>query len=80
MIQSEKVLILLDADVVIHLFKAERISLLDELYSGRLSRAVTPEILYHSEFYRSNNPKNSVCFRDRSIKVKFNFKDALSKL
>ena len=36
MTQTEKVLILLDADVVIHLFKAERISLLDELYSGRL--------------------------------------------
>ncbi len=36
MIQSEKVLILLDADVVIHLFKAERISLLHELYAGRL--------------------------------------------
>jgi len=36
MTQSEKVLILLDADVVIHLFKAERISLLKELYSGRL--------------------------------------------
>ena len=36
MTQSEKILILLDADVVIHLFKAERISLLNELYSGRL--------------------------------------------
>jgi hypothetical protein len=36
MITSEKVLILLDADVVIHLFKADKLSLLDELYKGRL--------------------------------------------
>lgn len=33
---SNAVLILLDSDVVIHLFKAERISLLNELYPGRL--------------------------------------------
>lgn len=31
-----KVLILLDADVVIHLFKCDKISLLTELYKGRL--------------------------------------------
>ena len=36
MTTSNKVLILLDADVIIHLFKAERISLLNELFSGRL--------------------------------------------
>lgn len=36
MTKSNEVLILLDADVVIHLFKADRISLLDELYKGRL--------------------------------------------
>jgi hypothetical protein len=33
---SNKVLILLDADVVIHLLKADKISLLNELYPGRL--------------------------------------------
>lgn len=33
---NEKVLILLDSDVIIHLFKAEKISLLTELYPGRL--------------------------------------------
>jgi predicted nucleic acid-binding protein len=33
---SKKVLILLDADVVIHLLKADKISLLNELYPGRL--------------------------------------------
>ncbi|MCU0431504.1 MAG: hypothetical protein MUF42_16200 [Cytophagaceae bacterium] len=31
-----KVLILVDADVIIHLFKAERISMLNELFPGRL--------------------------------------------
>jgi alanine dehydrogenase len=33
---SSKVLILLDSDVVIHLFKAEKISLLNELFPGRI--------------------------------------------
>jgi hypothetical protein len=33
---NEQVLILLDADVIIHLFKADRISILNELYKGRL--------------------------------------------
>jgi predicted nucleic acid-binding protein len=33
---SNKVLILIDADVLIHLFKAEKISLLNELYANRL--------------------------------------------
>ncbi len=33
---SNKVLILLDADVIIHLYKAEKLSLLNELYKGRL--------------------------------------------
>lgn len=33
---SSKVLILLDSDVVIHLFKADKISLLNELYPGRV--------------------------------------------
>jgi hypothetical protein len=36
MTTSEKVLILLDADVIIHLFKADKITLLNELYKGRL--------------------------------------------
>jgi len=33
---SSKVLILLDSDVVIHLFKADKISLLNEFYPGRV--------------------------------------------
>ena len=33
---KSKVLILLDSDVVIHLFKAEKISLLNELFPGRI--------------------------------------------
>lgn len=33
---SSKVLILLDSDVVIHLFKADKISLLNELFPGRI--------------------------------------------
>lgn len=33
---SSKVYILIDADVLIHLFKAEKISLLSELYKGRI--------------------------------------------
>ena len=33
---SNKVLILIDADVLIHLFKAEKVSLLNELYPKRL--------------------------------------------
>jgi predicted nucleic acid-binding protein len=33
---NSKVLILVDADVIIHLFKADKISLLNELYSGRV--------------------------------------------
>lgn len=33
---SKKVLILVDADVLIHFFKADRISLLNSLYKGRL--------------------------------------------
>jgi hypothetical protein len=33
---SSKVLILLDSDVVIHLFKAGKVSLLNELYPGRV--------------------------------------------
>jgi predicted nucleic acid-binding protein len=37
MSSSKKVLILLDADVVIHFFKADKISLLNVLFSGRLA-------------------------------------------
>jgi hypothetical protein len=33
---SKEVLILLDADIVIHLFKSDKISLLNEFYPGRL--------------------------------------------
>ena len=36
MSSSDKVLILIDADVLIHLFKAEKLSLLNELYPQRL--------------------------------------------
>jgi hypothetical protein len=35
-VTSNKVLILLDADVIIHLFKADKISLLSDLYAGRI--------------------------------------------
>ena len=36
MANSKDVLILLDSDVIVHLFKAERISLLNELYPNRI--------------------------------------------
>jgi predicted nucleic acid-binding protein len=53
---NKKVLLLLDSDVVIHFFKAEKTSLLDELFHGRL---VMLDVV-KEELFRNRTIKNVV--------------------